>query len=235
MNTPMKIAVAGLIIVLMAVGFYVVSWSEKYKEIESLKTQYDERIQQKQRLEADVAELPKFRDEAAKLEKELLSLVQSKFTKEEPELFVANYIAEIERLVADQQEVTGDETFTIRSITPRGQEMAEVAGGGEEEEEGGDTKAGDKKAGDKKAPAKEEPATESETLQGFPTRVFAMDMTGRYSTLIEFLYQLGALELDRLVTINEISLSPTGGNEDGGPPTLKITIPITAYLRQGSN
>ena len=86
----MKIAVAGLIIVLMAVGFYVVSWSDKYKEIESLKAQKDERIAQKERLEADVAQLPKFREEAAGLEKELLSLVQSKFTKEEPELFVAN-------------------------------------------------------------------------------------------------------------------------------------------------
>ncbi len=64
-----------------------------------------------------------------------------------------------------------------------------------------------------------------------------MEMTGRYSTLVEFLYQLGALELDRLVTINEISLKPKnskGGGEEGSP-VLSITIPITAYLRQGSN
>jgi Tfp pilus assembly protein PilO len=226
----MKIAVAGLIIVLMAVGFYVVSWSDKYKEIESLKAQKDERIAQKERLEADVAQLPKFREEAAGLEKELLSLVQSKFTKEEPELFVANYIAEIERLVADQQEVTGDESFIIKSITPRGEQMAENVA--PDEEETADAKPGDKKPAPKKeaAPA----ASESETLQGFPTRVFAMDMTGRYSTLVEFLYQLGALELDRLVTINEISLKPQS-KEDGGSPVLSITIPITAYLRQGSN
>ena len=229
MNTPMKIAVAGLIIVLMAVGFYVVSWSDKYKEIESLKAQKDERIAQKERLEADVAQLPKFREEAAGLEKELLSLVQSKFTKEEPELFVANYIAEIERLVADQQEVTGDESFIIKSITPRGEQMAENVAA--EEEEGAEAKPGDKDKPKKEAaPA----ASESETLQGFPTRVFAMDMTGRYSTLVEFLYQLGALELDRLVTINEISLKPEKV-EDGSSPVLSITIPITAYLRQGSN
>jgi Tfp pilus assembly protein PilO len=230
----MKIAVAGLIIVLMAVGFYVVSWSDKYKEIESLKAQKDERIAQKERLEADVATLPKFREEAAALEKELLSLVQSKFTKEEPELFVANYIAEIERLVADQQEVTGDESFTIRSITPRGEQMAENPAGAEEPEEApADAKGGDNKDA-KKKPAPAPAETESETLQGFPTRVFAMDMTGRYSTLVEFLYQLGALELDRLVTINEISLKPEKA-EDGVSPVLSITIPITAYLRQGSN
>ena len=226
MNTPMKIAVAGLIIVLMAVGFYVVSWSDKYKEIESLKGQKAERLQQKERLETDVAQLPKYREEAAGLEKELLSLVQSKFTKEEPELFVANYIAEIERLVADQQEVTGDDSFAIQSITPRGeqQDAAPAPAGGEEGKKDG-----------AKAAAEEEPADSgSETLQGFPTRVFAMEMRGRYSTLVQFLYQLGALELDRLVTINEIKITPDT-KDDGLSPVLSITIPITAYLRQGSN
>lgn len=221
----MKIAVAGLIIVLMAVGFYVVSWSEKYKEIESLKVQKEERLAQKARLEQDVAELPKFREEAANLEKELMSLVQSKFTKEEPELFVANYIAEIERLVADQQEVTGDESFVIKSISPAGEQMSEVSGAGGE---GGDDAA--EGGGEAAASA----GSGSETLQGFPTRVFAMEMNGRYSTLVDFLYQLGALELDRLVTINQISLTPQGDGE-GGSPVLGITIPITAYLRQGSN
>lgn len=229
MNTPMKIAVAGLIIVLMAVGFYVVSWSDKYKEIESLKGQKAERLQQKERLEADVAQLPKYREEAAGLEKELLSLVQSKFTKEEPELFVANYIAEIERLVADQQEVTGDDSFAIQSITPRGDQQDAAPAPAADSEEGKKDGAG------KPAAAEEESADSgSETLQGFPTRVFAMEMTGRYATLVEFLYQLGALELDRLVTINEIKITPQT-KDDGLSPVLSITIPITAYLRQGSN
>lgn len=227
MNTPMKIAVAGLIIVLMAVGFYVVSWSDKYKEIENLEVQYKERQDQKARLESDVAQLPKLREEAAVLEKELLSLVQSKFTKEEPELFVANYIAEIERLVASQQEITGDDTFLIQSITPRDAGVAPAASGADEEESTSAKPAGNQASAGSAA-------SESETLQGFPTRVFAMEMTGKYSSLVEFLYQLGALELDRLVTINEISLRPKG-DEDGGSPTLSITIPITAYLRQGSN
>lgn len=219
MNTPMKALVAVVIIALIAVAFHVLDWQGKKEEIRSLEDRIVERLAQKERLEQDVAQLPKFREEAAALEKELLSLVQSKFTKEEPELFVANYIAEIERLVADQQEVTGDESFCIRSITPRGEQMAEVAGATEE------------------GKTEEKPAEEaqSETLQGFPTRVFAMEMKGRYSTLVDFLYQLGALELDRLVTINEISLKPDREGADGGSPTLSITIPITAYLRQGSN
>jgi hypothetical protein len=60
-----------------------------------------------------------------------------------------------------------------------------------------------------------------------------MTMTAKYPTLVDFLYELGALELDRLVTINQISLSP-GPSEGGGSPVLTVTIPITAYLRQGA-
>jgi hypothetical protein len=131
--------------------------------------------------------------------------------------------------VADQQEVTGDDSFRIKSITPRGEQVTETPVGGDEGEES--TSSSDK--GGKKGGGGS--ASESQTLQGFPTRVFAMDMTGRYSTLVEFLYQLGNLELDRLVTINEISLKPETSKDEPGSPVLSITIPITAYLRQGSN
>ena len=221
MNTPMKIAVAVVIIALMGLGFYMVDWSEKNKRITELQAQYQEKEAQKKRLEEDVAKLEEYEKEAENLEKELLSLVQSKFTQEEPELFVANYIAEIERMVVGQQESTGDYDFKITQISPKGQKMSEVAGasGGDGESESSGTTA----------------AEVSETLQGFPPRVFDMTMTGRYSTLVDFLYELGALELDRLVTINKISLTPAGGNSDQvGSPVLTVTIPITAYLRQGA-
>jgi len=218
MNTPMKVAVAVVIIALMGLGFYVVDWSEKKKKIEELQGQYQEKEAQKKRLEEDVAKLEEYEKEAEQLEKELLSLVQSKFTQEEPELFVANYIAEIERMVVGQQEATGDYDFKITSISPKGQKMSQV-------------NTGDGEGGEETAQATA--AEESETLSGFPTRVFDMTMTAKYSTLVDFLYELGALELDRLVTINQISLSP-GDTEGGGSPTLTVTIPITAYLRQGS-
>lgn len=218
MNTPMKIAVAVVIIALMGLGFYVVDWSEKKQKIAELQKTYQEKEEDKRKLEEDVAKLADYEKEVAKLEQELLSLVQSKFTQEEPELFVANYIAEIERMVVGQQEATGDYDFKITQISPKGETVSKVnTGDGAEGEEGGSTAA-----------------EESETLQGFPTRVFDMQMTARYATLVDFLYELGALELDRLVTINQISLAPAGG--DGvGSPVLKVTIPITAYLRQGGN
>lgn len=222
MNTPMKVAVALVIVVLMGIGFYMVDWSEKQKKIEELQGQYQEKVQQKERLEADIAKLEEYEKEVQKLEQELLSLVQSKFTQEEPELFVANYIAEIERMVVGQQEATGDYDFKITSIAPQGEKTTNVNTGGGEGE-GAQSEGGGSSA-----------AEESETLQGFPTRVFNMSMTARYATLVDFLYELGALELDRLVTINQISLTPSSGGEDGQSPVLNVTIPITAYLRQGA-
>jgi Tfp pilus assembly protein PilO len=60
-----------------------------------------------------------------------------------------------------------------------------------------------------------------------------MQMTARYSTLVDFLYQLGALKLDRLVTINKISLSPNTKGEGGESPVLSVQIPITAYMKTG--
>jgi Tfp pilus assembly protein PilO len=218
MNTPMKIAVAVVIIALMGLGFYVVDWSEKKKKIEELQGQYQEKEEQKKRLEEDVAKLDEYEKEAEQLEKELLSLVQSKFTQEEPELFVANYIAEIERMVVGQQEATGDYDFKITQISPKGEKRTQV-----------NTEGGEGAEAEEAASA----AEESETLQGFPTRVFDMQMTGRYATLVDFLYELGALELDRLVTINKITLQPEV-TEGGGSPILTVTIPITAYLRTGS-
>lgn len=234
MNTSMKVAVAVVIIALMGLGFHLVDWDEKKKKILELQAQYQEKEGEKKRLEEDVAKLEEYEKEAENLEKELLSIVQSKFTQEEPELFVANYIAEIERMVVSQQEATGDYDFKITQISPKGEKMSEPSGG-----EAGAAAAtpapGATPAPDGAAAATSSAAEESETLQGFPTRVFDMNMTGRYSTLVKFLYQLGALELDRLVTINKISLAPDSKSKNlGGTPVLNVTIPITAYLRQGT-
>lgn len=213
----MKIAVTAVIIMLVAVGFYLLSWSEKYKEIETLEAKYEERVKEKERLNNDLSKLEEYEQQVADLEQELMGLVQSQFTQEEPELFVANYIAEIERMVVSQQEATGDYDFKITQISPKAQEMSKVqTGDGDDDEE-----------------EMVSSYEESETLQGFPTRVFDMTMTGRYATLVDFLYELGALELDRLVTINQITLTPQN-TESGDSPVLTVTIPITAYLRQGS-
>lgn len=73
-------------------------------------------------------------------------------------------------------------------------------------------------------------------LAGYPTRGFQMTLTGRYSTVIDFLRQLGALKLKRLVTISKVTLS---GNPDQNnmskSPSLNVTLPITVYLREGGS
>jgi len=63
--------------------------------------------------------------------------------------------------------------------------------------------------------------------------MFQMSLKGKYLTVIDFLRQLGALKLKRLVTINKLSLSPAETPKGGSSPALNITIPITAYLSKG--
>lgn len=218
LTTPMKLILALVIILLIGVGFYVLDWQKKQQQIDQLTADLNAKKDKLAKTEEEIKQLPILTAKVDELEKQLQALVASKFTQEEPELFVANYIAEIERMVVGQQEATGDYDFSITSITPGAMQATAVAGG-EEEKEG--------------AKADIETASQGpEALQGFPTRVFQMQMKGRYATLVDFLYQLGALELDRLVTINKISLSPSAG-DPGESPVLSVTIPITAYLRQG--
>ncbi|MCA9795148.1 MAG: hypothetical protein KC910_25240, partial [Candidatus Eremiobacteraeota bacterium] len=188
LTTPMKLILALVIILLIGVGFYVLDWQKKQQQIDQLTADLNAKKDKLAKTEEEIKQLPILTAKVDELEKQLQSLVASKFTQEEPELFVANYIAEIERMVVGQQEATGDYDFSITSITPGAMQATAVAGG-EEEKEG--AKADIETAG-----------ASPEALQGFPTRVFQMQMKGRYATLVDFLYQLGALELDRLVTIN---------------------------------
>ena len=72
-----------------------------------------------------------------------------------------------------------------------------------------------------------------QVLAGYPTRGFQMSLTGRYASVIDFLRQLSALKLKRLVTVSKINLAPTGSKENYyESPVLSITLPITVYLRE---
>lgn len=214
LTTPMKIILALVIIVLIGLGFWLLDWQRKQTELTQEQTHLKElqaQLAQKQQLAAELPQLNRERDE---LKKELEALVKSKFTAEQPELFVANFIKEVEALVIAERRRTGDDSFDITSVMPGAQTSTAVGGGA----------AGGQQAG-QAAPA-------PEALRSFPTRPFQLQMKGEYRTLVDFLYQLGALKLERLVTINKIALAPAEKKEDG-TPVLTITIPITAYLRQG--
>jgi len=114
-----------------------------------------------------------------------------------------------------------DPEFALISLTPG----ALTHGGGEGEA-----------AATPEAAAAEGEASAGVTsmLKSYPTRMFQLTLKGKYATLIDFLNQLGALRLKRLVTINKISLTPSGEAKGGGSPSLQIVIPLTAYFHGGA-
>lgn len=73
-------------------------------------------------------------------------------------------------------------------------------------------------------------------LSSYPARSFQMSLTGRYTTVIDFLRQLGALKLKRLVTVSKLTLSGSPNSENySQSPMLTITMPISVYLRKEGN
>jgi Tfp pilus assembly protein PilO len=221
LTTPMKIVIAVLLILGIGFGFYIGDYKDKFDQIDQKQKELAAANQELERIKIEIQELPKVNALVEEKERELNLLVQNRThggQAEKPEMFVANYIAEIERMVVAHQQATNDDGFDIVSITPgaAGAQAPAAPANGAAPPPGGDGGA----------------AT-PEALQGFPTRVFSMQMTGRYQSLVEFLYLLGAMKLDRLVTINKISLSPTKV-EGNASPILTVQIPITAYLKTGN-
>ena len=218
-NTPVKIIAAIVAIGVIALLFWLFDWQAKTEKIKAHEAQLVELQQKLDEMNEMVRDLPVLTKQKADLEAKLANIVKQNLVPEKAEMFVANYIKEIEKLTEEERERMGDPTFEIISITP-GVLTQTTASTESSDEEG-----------------KEEAAEDSSTpdaLKQFPTRMFQMSMRGRYTTLIDFLYQLGALRLERLVTINKIALSPVGDQKEPGVvPTLQISIPITAYMRQG--
>lgn len=218
-NTPMKIIFTIFLIGMIALLFWLFDWQAKSDKIKAHSAHLVELQQKLEEHNEMVRDLPVLTKKKADLEAKLQQVVRTNLVPEKAEMFVANYIMEIEKLTAEERERMGDPTFEIESITPGVLTQSTASSSSSSEEEGKD----------------EEGSSDStpDALKQFPTRMFQMSMRGRYSTLIDFLYQLGALRLERLVTINKIALSPKDAGEPGIAPTLSITIPITAYMRQG--
>jgi Tfp pilus assembly protein PilO len=212
-TTPMKIILAMLVIAVIAISFWLLDWQHKHNELNTVKQQKAE-LQEKLEKNRDLVKaLPVLTREKADLEEQLRQVVQTDLVAEKPELFVANYIKQIERVMLEERVRMSDPTFDILNIQPGALTSSSPGGTAPEE-------------------AAEGADATPDALKSFPTRVFNMSMRGKYATLIDFLYQLGALKLERLVTIDKIALSPADKTSVGSP-TLTITIPITAYMRQG--
>ncbi len=214
MTTPMKLIIAIIAILLIGAGFYMFDWSEKWERKKAAEANLAAKTEELNTLKEAIKELPLLQQQVREKQEELQKVISTKVSNETPDEFVGNYLREIERLVLDQQKATGDYTFIIKTISPGNAQQASAPA-----------------AGGAPAPAQETP----EALAAFQTRVFTMSLSGKYSTIVDFLYQLGAMKLDRLVTINYLHLSKGGGAAVESSPTLTVDLPITAYLKTGTN
>lgn len=214
MTTPMKLIIAIIAILLIGAGFYMFDWSEKWERKKAAEANLQAKQQELDTLKEAIKELPLLQQQVREKQEELQKVISTKVSNETPDEFVGNYLREIERLVLDEQKSTGDYTFIIKSISPGNPQQAAAPGGASP------------------SPSAQETP---EALAAFQTRVFTMSLTGKYSTIVEFLYQLGAMKLDRLVTINSLHLGKGAPGEGSGSPTLTVDLPITAYLKTGTN
>ncbi|MCL5036256.1 MAG: hypothetical protein M1269_03960 [Chloroflexi bacterium] len=227
LTNPMKVVLALVLIALIGLGFWVMDWQKKFNELSSLQTNLQTKKDKYEKAKQAGQDLPKEMARKDELERTLRSLIQEQISPEPASVFVPAYIQEVENLVLYEQKRMRDDNFTVLSLTPGIQTMTKL--GGTEEKKPAE--------GEAAAPAKDAAAAaaaaESEALKGYPTRTFQMSLQGRYTTLIDFLHQLGALKLKRLVTINRIALAPSRESVAGSSPVLSIQMPITAYLWQG--
>lgn len=193
MTNLMKALLALVILVLCALGFWLLDWQEKQVELAALQTARAESQERLASTRALVAELPTLVKEKERLDRELLDLGVGAAAQGRAELFVARFVDDLERVVLEERRRSGDPSFTILSITPGAQV-----------------------------------ATAEEGAPALPSRGFQLSLQGRYDTVVGFLHRLGERDLGGPVTLNRLTLAPTGAGD--GAPVLAVTLPVTAWL-----
>lgn len=211
-----KSLVGAVLIGFMAIGFYLLSWQGYNQQLISLdrqiadeKAKYDQYQQEAQNLE---------RWEAAKVafENVLASMHQTASIKN----FIPSFLTDIEKLAAEERESTDDPNFRVLSISPGTVQTQGPANNGS---------SGSGKGGQKQ----ENNASSSEALPvESGTSVIQLNFTGRFSTIVDFLQQLGNFKLNKLVTIQKISLSPQNALP-GESPILSVGMPFQVYMLGG--
>lgn len=212
LTTPVKVVLAVIIIAIIGLGFWMLDWQAKQTQINQLDKTLSEKTADKERMEKDLQQVDELVKVNTDLKKQLEDVAKISITSEKDQEFVPNYLATVEKLVAEVAKDKGDKDFEIVALTP-----------GKPQQSGGGAKPGEKGA----SPA---PAAGG-ALSSYPTRQFQMSMRGRYDTVIEFLDRLGQLKMQRLVTVDKLSLAPSGGT--ASEPILSIGLPLTAYMNTG--
>ena len=222
LTTPMKVLLVVIIVALVGVSFYLMDWQKKLANLKELQTTLDSKNQELDRNQKMVEKLPELYKESDELQSDLERLLIANIKPEPEWAFVSNYLKEIEKLVLYERQRMNDPSFSIQSITPGAMQVPTAVKADEKKPEGAPEQ-----------PKKEDAVSVAPALMQFPTRKFQMTLQGKYGTLVDFLQQLGALKLRRLVTIDKILLTPSEVKGVGLSPVLNITIPITAYLSRG--
>jgi Tfp pilus assembly protein PilO len=208
----MKVILAIVLIGVIALGFWLLDWQKKINDRQQLDQQIISKQQDYERIKEETRSLTALVQQNEMLNKEYQAVVQGRFKSdkaEAPEAFVPDFIVKLEALVAQVAQEKSDSGLEINAISP-----------------GGATTGADP---NKQAKKDEVPSIVQTTLERFPKRKFQLTMHARYDTVIYFLDKLGNLALDRLVTLDHITLAPLG--EKDAHPELTVTLPLTAYLK----
>lgn len=217
MSPFFKVVVSLIVAVLMGLGFWVMMYQPKQKEISSLDTQIAEQKQKYEEYKVESQNLAQWEQARSEFQAVLQRLHQTGPMKD----FIPSFLTDIEKMAKDERASTNDPSFQVTSITPGSvtQEGAGAKGSGAPTPPPG------------AAPAEKKGAAATSQLQAGKS-VIQLNFTGRFSTIVDFLQQLGNFKLNKLVTVQRITLSPQGA-VPGLSPTLGVAMPFEVYMLGG--
>lgn len=215
MSPFMKTMVAIALSALMGVAFWVLNYQPKQKAIIALDGQIAEQKQKYEEYKLEAQNLAQWEAARVEFRNVLEHLHQTAPMKD----FIPSFLTDIERMTREERATVNDPSFQVTTITP-----------GSVTQEGPAQNAGKPAApGEKKEEPK--PAAAAGQLQSGKS-VIQLNFTGRFDTIVDFLQQLGNFKLNKLVTVQRISLSPQG-TTPGLSPTLSVTMPFEVYMLGG--
>lgn len=211
MSPLVKTVITLFIVGIMGFGFWVMMYKPKQEEIISLDNQIAEQKQKYEEYKLEAENLAQWEQAKVEFQKVLQRFHQTSPIKD----FIPSFLTDIEKLAKEERASTNDPSFNVTSITPGAvtpEGASKNAPGGEKKEE------------NKPVP--------QPVAQGGKS-VVQLNFTGRFNTIVDFLQQLGNFKLNKLVTIQRITLSPQGGVKARLSPVLTVTMPFEVYMLGG--
>lgn len=216
MNTLMKFFLFILIVVLMGFGFHFGSYQDKINKITVFKAQQKDQNKEIARLKGMAEKLTEWERAKKEFGTILASFQKGMALKD----FIPSFLVDIERLTAEQRVRMNDPSFKVLTLSP-GATSATVKPTPKKEE--GKTDGAASAATSSPAPV------ESAPVVGAQKVAIQLTMEGRFDTLLDFFQQLTDFKLNKLVTLQRLSLAPKE-KTGRGAPVLSITIPMEAYM-----